>query len=867
MKLKDSISLILKNLLHPAGIAGLVIALAIPFLVYLGPNVGHKETIRQLDLYLPLPLFAVQLIAAIVLFCLLNKDFREWIKGILPEKAFSICAVTFAVAIAIFAGTQIEARHRVQSDESVFMSVAQNMYYNQESGTCNQGYFENGGLNCVGKSNSFKTKGLSFLYFLGMPLFGTDLHWIFNAELLLLPLSFLLMFLAIVAWTRQPLLAFLASLLTALQPTVMFQFRAMSVEPLYIFLSALSLLIFKWAYDRNTVKHWALLALSLAFFAQTRQETAFCLLAFIFFALPKILDKKDYKAPTFFVTLSLFSVPALLTISYFQGFGFQGGEYEAHGHFFEDLAKNWTEMTLPLKQNGELENPFLTYFNYLFVIGAIYLIFRAVYDARKGDKFYLWTLLFLCLYHIQTYMILENVSGDFSIQINQRYSLVMLPSMAFVGALPVAHMVKFFAESIDKNNAAKISFVGGLIVALLFTGWTFHYKQDFNNNIMYNRNHLTIEEYEIWQWLNEQPQAERLFIYGRPWHFVGYGVSSIHYDKARQMNDAELQELVDKYNGEVYYIRGLDCWDSQTYHKKAVEHRIATTCDVFEREMDMVGVKNILITNNYWVQIAKFNGRKNYNPKNIITIEDANLSEAPAEEKLNLNELEENTDVNKIVIDTLRYKYNLKESGEAITNWEILVLLNSKIMLRGKYETGEKEIAFPADTLQPGYNHIRFIVQDLAKNTKIADISKFHFNKANGVIPLSDLKYESHRQGWGNMGQNKSIEGNPLTIDAQKFENGFGTHAASETTYDIGGKYSSFRTSFGLDDESLCSEGVQVEILGDGNVLAQSPVFQNGSVLTLTANVQGVQKLTLKTIPHNGIDCTHVDFVNSVLIP
>jgi hypothetical protein len=867
MKLKDSISLILKNLLHPAGIAGLVIALAIPFLVYLGPNVGHKETIRQLDLYLPLPLFAVQLIAAIVLFCLLNKDFREWIKGILPEKAFSICAVTFAVAVAIFAGTQIEARHRVQSDESVFMSVAQNMYYNQESGTCNQGYFENGGLNCVGKSNSFKTKGLSFLYFLGMPLFGTDLHWIFNAELLLLPLSFLLMFLAIVAWTRQPLLAFLASLLTALQPTVMFQFRAMSVEPLYIFLSALSLLIFKWAYDRNTVKHWALLALSLAFFAQTRQETAFCLLSFIFFALPKILDKKDYKAPTFFVTLSLFSVPALLTISYFQGFGFQGGEYEAHGHFFEDLAKNWTEMTLPLKQNGELENPFLTYFNYLFVIGAIYLVFRAVYDARKGDKFYLWTLLFLCLYHIQTYMILENVSGDFSIQINQRYSLVMLPSMAFVGALPVAHMVKFFAESIDKNNAAKISFVGGLIVALLFTGWTFHYKQDFNNNIMYNRNHLTIEEYEIWQWLNEQPQAERLFIYGRPWHFVGYGVSSIHYDKARQMNDAELQELVDKYNGEVYYIRGLDCWDSQTYHKKAVEHRIATTCDVFEREMDMVGVKNILITNNYWVQIAKFNGRKNYNPKNIITIEEANLSEAPAEEKLNLNELEENTDVNKIVIDTLRYRYNLKESGEAIANWEILVLLNSKIMLRGKYETGEKEIAFPADTLQPGYNHIRFIVQDLAKNTKIADISKFHFNKANGVIPLSDLKYESHRQGWGNMGQNKSIEGNPLTIDAQKFENGFGTHAASETTYDIGGKYSSFRTSFGLDDESLCSEGVQVEILGDGNVLAQSPVFQNGKVLTLTANVQGVQKLTLKAIPHNGIDCTHVDFVNSVLIP
>lgn len=863
MKLKESILLTLKNLLHPAGIVGLIIALVIPFLIYLAPNIHHKVQIQQLDLYLPLPLFGIQFIAAIVLFCILNKDFREWIKSVLPEKSFGILAVIFAVAIAIFAGTQIEARHRVQSDESVFMSVAQNMYYNHESGTCNQGEFKDGGLTCSSKSNSFKTKGLAFLYYLGMPLFGSNLHWIFSAELLMLPLAFLLMFLAIVAWTRQPLLAFFASLLMALQPTVMFQFRAMSVEPLYIFLSALSLLIFKWAYDRNTVKHWILLGLMLAFFAQTRQETVFCLLAFIFFAFPKILDKKDFKAPAFFVTLSLFSVPALLTISYFQGFGFQGGEFEAHGHFFEDLTKNWAEMTLPIKDNGELENPFLTYFNYLFLFGLIYLVFRAIYDTKKGNKFYLFTLIFLALYHIQTYVILENVSGDFSIQINQRYSLVMLPSMAFLAALPIAHTIQYFIQS---QKTARV-LAAAIIVAIAFTGWTFHYKDSFNKNIMYNRNHLTIEEHEIWNWLNEQPQTEKFFIYGRPWHFIGYGISSIHYDQARQMKDSQLQDLITRYNGEVYYIRGLDCWDSQTYHKKAVEHRIATTCDVFEREMDMVGVKNILITNNYWVQIAKFNGRKNYNPKNIIAIEEPSFDEAEAPEKLNLNELEENTDVNQIVIDTLRYKYELKESGKAAANWEILVVLNGKIMERSKYEKSARELAIPSDTLQPGYNQVRFIVQDVKKNSRVVDISKFHFNKIGGAIPLTDLKYESHRQGWGNLHQNESVEGNKLTIDNQKFENGLGTHAASETVYNVEGKYSSFRTSVGLDDESLCSEGVSIQILGDGNVLAQSPVLKSSLVYTLTANITGVQKLTLKSIPQKSIDCTHVDFVNSVLIP
>ncbi len=849
--MKNYILNLLKNLLHPAGIAGTVIALAIPFLIYLAPNIKHRETIRQLDLYLPLPLFWVQLVAGIVLFCLLNKDFREWIKGILPEKPVSIMVIVFTTVVTIFAGMQIEARHRVQSDESVFMSVAQNMYYNHESGTCNQGIFENGGLTCKSTSNSFKTKGLSFLYYLGMPLFGSDLRWIFNAEFVMLPLSFLLMFLAVVAWTRQPLLAFLASLLMALQPTVLFQFRSMSVEPLYIFLSALSLLVFKWAYDRNTVMHWALLALILGFFAQTRQETIFCLFAFILFAFPKILDKKDAKAPVFFVVLSLFSVPALLTISYFQGFGFQGGEFEAHGHFFEDLAKNWEVMTTKLDSNGNLTNPFLSYFNYLFAIGAIYLAYRAINDARKSNFYYLKILGFLLLYHLQTYVILENVSGDFSIEINQRYSLVMLPSMAFVAALPVTHIVQYFATSKNKEQSSTNILVGILIAGVAFTGWTFHYKKDFNNNIMYNRNHLTIEEHEILGWLKTLPPADRFFIYGRPWHFVGYGISSIHYDNARQMKDSEMKDLIDKYKGEVYYIRGLDCWNSQTYHKKAVEHRIATTCDVFEREMDMTGVKNILVTNNYWVQIAKFNGRKNYNPEKIIKTSDIEVISADSASKS----------------AKLKIRYELKEQSKTTANWEFSLFVNKSIVKRTAYNFGSYDQEIGAEQLQPGFNQVRFVVQDIATHSKLADVSKFYFEKANGAVALVDLPIESHQQGWGSMHKNESIDGNRFNVNGQRYDNGLGIHAASTTVFDIDKKYSTLKFSTGLDDESLCGNGVAVEVLGDGISLAKTDFFQNGTLQDVVANVTGVKKLTIKTIPKEGIDCTHVNIINPVLVP
>lgn len=869
--MKSKIEL-LKNLIHGGTIVGLIVAIAIPFLIYLGPNVGHKATIQMLDLRLPLPLFLIQLLMGIALVVFLRKDLRDWLKSILPAKQFSIAMLVFTVAISLFAGTQIEARHRVQSDESIFLSVAQSMFYNQQTGTCNQGFFEEGKLNCVATSNSFKTKGLAFLYLLGMPLMGTDLHWVFNMELLLLPLSMLLMFLAIVAWTRQSLLAFFATLLMALQPTVLFQFRSMSVEPLYIFLSALALLTFKWAYDRNTEMHWALLALVLAFFAQTRQETVFCFGAFILFALPKILDRKSSKAPTFFVLLSLFSAPVLLTISYFQGFGFQGGEFSAHGHFFEDVAKNWEVMTKPLKDNGELSNPFLTYFNYLFAAGGIYLVLRAVLDAlKKKDEsrfFYLKVLVFLALYHIQTYVILENVSGDFSIEINQRYSLVMIPSMAFVAALPVAHLVKQLSSAISgKQDPFKIAFASMVIVALVFAGWTAHYKPDFNKNIMYNRNHLTIEEYEILSWLKTLPKKERAFIYGRPWHFVGYGMSAIHYNYARQMSDSELQKLVDRYQGEVYYIRGLDCWDSQTYHKKAVEHRIPTTCDTFEKEMDMDGVKNILITNNYWVQIAKFNGRKNYNATNIISVEEPNIVGARPVEN-NLNEVDENIDVNKVEIDTLHVNYSLNEGSDVTASWELIITLNKKILARGPYQRGSQNLAIPADTLQPGFNQIRFIVNDTGKNKKLADKVVHYLNREGGVVTLPEVSFESHEQGWGSLSTNESVENRKMTIDGIVYESGLGTHAPSITTFNVDGKYSSFRTTVGLDDESICNEeGVIVEIEGDGKILAQTPPFVNGVAHTLTAPISGIKKLTLRSRPKGSINCTHVDFVNAVLIP
>ena len=117
------------------------------------------------------------------------------------------------------------------------------------------------------------------------------------------------------------------------------------------------------------------------------------------------------------------------------------------------------------------------------------------------------------------------------------------------------------------------------------------------------------------------------------------------------------------------------------------------------------------------------------------------------------------------------------------------------------------------------------------------------------------------------MHKNESIDGNRFNVNGQHFDNGLGIHAASTTVFDIDKKYTTLKFSTGLDDESLCGNGVAVEVLGDGKSLAKTDFFQNGTLQDVVANVTGVKKLTIKTIPKEGIDCTHVDIINPVVVP
>ena len=136
---------------------------------------------------------------------------------------------------------------------------------------------------------------------------------------------------------------------------------------------------------------------------------------------------------------------------------------------------------------------------------------------------------------------------------------------------------------------------------------------------------------------------------------------------------------------------------------------------------------------------------------------------------------------------------------------------------------------------------------------------------------LSDLTPTSATTGYGSIMKDLSVNGNPLTLNGTVYTKGIGAHAVSNITYNLAGNYSTFLATVGVDDEENGKGvgSVDFQIIGDGKVLFDSGVLQNGNApVNINISVAGVQTLTLVAtngIPNN-IDFDHADWANARLL-
>jgi hypothetical protein len=124
----------------------------------------------------------------------------------------------------------------------------------------------------------------------------------------------------------------------------------------------------------------------------------------------------------------------------------------------------------------------------------------------------------------------------------------------------------------------------------------------------------------------------------------------------------------------------------------------------------------------------------------------------------------------------------------------------------------------------------------------------------------------SHGDGQGHF--------NPITLNGVVYAKGLGVHpfpvADSEVTYNLRGRYSTFISDVGLDDEvdaGMCGS-VNFMVYADGTKRYESGTMGSTTpTKTINVSVVGVQELKLvMTNAGNGYDCDHGDWADARLV-
>ncbi len=133
------------------------------------------------------------------------------------------------------------------------------------------------------------------------------------------------------------------------------------------------------------------------------------------------------------------------------------------------------------------------------------------------------------------------------------------------------------------------------------------------------------------------------------------------------------------------------------------------------------------------------------------------------------------------------------------------------------------------------------------------------------TIWLDKLDLSSMTCGWGTPQADKSIEGNALIIDGQKFDRGVGTHAVSTYLLNLNNKGKKFTAYVGLDDEATKQGSVEFFVLGDKKVLWKSGVMKKGNkAKKIDIAINGINKLgLLVTDAGDGDNYDHADWCDA----
>ncbi|UJF31385.1 NPCBM/NEW2 domain-containing protein [Paenibacillus hexagrammi] len=142
--------------------------------------------------------------------------------------------------------------------------------------------------------------------------------------------------------------------------------------------------------------------------------------------------------------------------------------------------------------------------------------------------------------------------------------------------------------------------------------------------------------------------------------------------------------------------------------------------------------------------------------------------------------------------------------------------------------------------------------EDVDGIKQLQSSQRFNVLPPDGTIYVSDMEPQDSTNGWGPIekdmsnGEASKGDGKTITIKGVPYNKGIGTNAASSITYNIDGKFDSFISDVGIDDEVSGRGSVTFEVWGDGKKLWDSGLIKAASsTIGAEVNVKGVKLLKL----------------------
>jgi hypothetical protein len=144
----------------------------------------------------------------------------------------------------------------------------------------------------------------------------------------------------------------------------------------------------------------------------------------------------------------------------------------------------------------------------------------------------------------------------------------------------------------------------------------------------------------------------------------------------------------------------------------------------------------------------------------------------------------------------------------------------------------------------------------------------------SGGTWLSDLNWTSANNGWGAVekdksnGEQGSNDGRTLKIGGTSYSDGLGVHSASDVRFNLGGKYKTFQSDIGIDEEVGNNGSVTFQVYLDGKLAYDSGTMRGSDgAKQINLALNGANELRLVvTTAGDGNTFDHADWAGAKVL-